>query len=171
MIERRFADTAFLREVGNREATLPIARYIFDSTLQRLIDLHVARLHLDYNALQKAIKARIRLECLKLSAREELCDVNNVALLGLADVDYLRLVLIALIMHKAADVDHLYVGIAPPFGIAVDIFGDKDRVALCHRKLFIKIDIVSAALPYDADSGLSSVTVSSAEMVYLKDVT
>ena len=170
VVEGRLADTAFLGEVCDSEAALPIARYVLDGRLQSLVYLHVARLHLDYNALQEAIKARICLECLKLSAREKLCDVNNVALLGLADVDYLRLVLIALIMHKATQIHDLDARVSIPLGVAIYVLGNKYHVSLSDLKLLVQINIRSASAHHKPDAGFSFITVSATEMILIKSM-
>jgi hypothetical protein len=58
----------------------------------------------------------------------------------------LRLVFEAFIMHKAAQIYDLDLRLTVPFRVAIDVFGDKDHVALAYLETFAEIYVRSATL-------------------------
>ena len=72
--------------------------------------------------------------------------MQNRVFYNLIRIDDLRLVFEAAVVNKAAEIDHLYLGLAVPFGIAVNVFGDKNHVALADLQLFVEIYICPATL-------------------------
>jgi hypothetical protein len=73
-------------------------------------------------------------------------------------------------VHKATDVNHLDLGLAVPFRVAIDIFGNEDYVSLGNVELLIQIDVGTASFYNQSQSGFAAVAVSAAEMVFVKYV-
>jgi hypothetical protein len=73
-------------------------------------------------------------------------------------------------VHKCAKIRHLYIGASLPFGIAKDVFGNENYVPFGDAQLFIEVYISSLALYYNAETGFSLIAVSSAEMIFFKDM-
>jgi hypothetical protein len=96
--------------------------------------------------------------------------LQNIAFFVLRAGNYLRLVLEGLVMQKAAQINNLDLGLAVPFGVAINILGDKDHVALAYAQALAEIYI--RALPFEnySESRFSFVAVSAAEVVARKAV-
>ena len=73
-------------------------------------------------------------------------------------------------MHKAAEIDHLNVGIPPPLRVAIHVFGDKDHVSLGNLQLFTQINVGAASAQNHSQAGFAAVAVAAAKVIVLKRV-
>jgi hypothetical protein len=73
-------------------------------------------------------------------------------------------------MHKAAQIYDLDLRLTVPFRVAIDVFGDKDHVALAYLEPFAEIYVRSATLYNDSEPCFPSVAVSSTKMIFVKNV-
>ena len=62
-------------------------------------------------------------------------------------------------MHEAAQIHHLDPGLPAPFGVAIDVLGDKDHVSRLYPQALVEVDVGSLPREDHAEAGLSSVAV------------
>jgi hypothetical protein len=73
-------------------------------------------------------------------------------------------------MHKGADVNHLYLGLAMPLGVTIDVLGNEYNVALGNVELLTEIYVRAAPLYYDSKARFSFITVAAAEVIFIEGV-